>query len=222
MLQAGCGGGFSGPSGPAEIALSSPLQELDAGAETTARVEVTDFSGRELPDAAVLWETSDPEVASVTPSDANGQTARIVAGQKDGPVTITVRSGTQTATLTLSVRGPQRPPISFSQEILPIYNRSCALPDCHGQPEEVAAEGLLLDAEHAYAQTVGVPALQTRGNGVLRIEPGQPDRSYVIAKIRGTHRQIGGVGAVMPLDGSLPQADLEKIIRWVEAGAPNN
>lgn len=221
-LLIGCGGRFSGPPGPAEIVLTAMQQELESGAETLAQVEVTDFSGRELPDAAIVWESSDPDIAAVTPANPGGHSARIVAGRKGGPVTITARSGTQSASLNLTVKGPQAPPISFAQEIQPIFTRSCALPDCHGPPEEFAAQELLLDPGNSYAQTVGVRAVQVRNADVKRIEPGDPDRSYLVAKIRGTHRQLGGVGAPMPLDGSLPAEDLEKIVRWVEAGAPNN
>lgn len=187
-----------------------------------ARAAITDFSGRDLPKEAVQWESSDPQVASVTPADPTGQTARITAGEKGGPVTITARAGDRSATLSLTVKGPTAPPVSFAQDIQPIFTRSCALPDCHGDPEEFAAEGLVLTPGRSYENSVGVPAAQVRAGNVLRIEPGQPDRSYLLAKIRGTHRQLGGVGARMPLDGSLPEEDMQKIARWIEAGAPNN
>ena len=218
----GCGGGFSGPSGPAEMALSSPVQNLEAGAETQASVEITDFSGRELPKASVTWETSDPDIAQPIPLTPTGQSARILAGQKGGQVTITAKSGDQSATLVLNVTGPKAPEISYARDIQPIYTRTCALPDCHGQPEETAGGDLLLEPENSYANTVGVKAVQVRSRTVLRIEPGQPDNSYLIAKIRGTHRQLGGTGARMPQDGTLPEGDLEKIVKWVQAGSPNN
>lgn len=219
----GCGGGrFSGPSGAAGITLSGVAAELQAGTETLARADVTDFSGRPLPDAAVTWESSDPEAVIPIPVDTMGRSARIVAGQKNGPVTLTARAGAQTATLSLTVTGAKPPPISFARDIQPIFTRSCAIPDCHSGDEEFVSGGILLEEGRSYSQSVGVPALQVRNGSVLRVEPGNPDRSYLVAKIRGTHRALGGSGAQMPLDGSLPAEDLQKILRWVEEGAPNN
>jgi hypothetical protein len=216
----GCGGGhFSGPSGADAISLSAPTTTLDAGAETQVSAEVTDFAGRLLPNATVTWEVSDPEMATVT---ASGQSAKIVAGQKGGTVTVTARSGAKTAQFDLTVKGAQPVAISFSKDIQPIFNRSCALPDCHAGPEELAGEGMVLAEGVSYNHIVKVPANQVFETTVNRIEPGDPDHSYLVAKLLGTHRDLGGSGSKMPLDGTLPDADLQKIIQWVKDGALNN
>jgi hypothetical protein len=56
-----------------------------------------------------------------------------------------------------------------------------------------------------------------------RIEPGEPDNSYLVYKIQGNQASVGGVGQRMPLSGCcLSQDQIETIRAWVEAGAENN
>jgi hypothetical protein len=220
FCAAGCGGAFSGPSGPAEIVLTLPVSELEAGQQTQAVVEVNDFSGRPLPQAPVTWETSNPDVMTAVPVNATAQTVSLVAGSQGGTVMITARAGDRSISRELTVRDAGPVVLSFEGDIQPIFDRSCALPDCHGDPEEFAGEGLVLKPGKSYDLLVNVHASQVRSGDVLRVEPGNPDRSYLVAKIRGTHTQLGGRGAPMPLDGSLPEGDLEKIVQWIMAGAP--
>jgi hypothetical protein len=35
-------------------------------------------------------------------------------------------------------------------------------------------------------------------------------------------RMTGEIGPTMPLSGSLPQSDIDLVIRWIEEGAHNN
>jgi hypothetical protein len=212
----GCGGHFSGPSGPQEITLSAPVASLDSGQQTTITAAVTDFSGRALSDASVTWEISDSSLATLTPA---GQTARLTAGSSGGTVTVTARAGNQTAQTQFIIQGAV---LSFAKDIQPIFSRSCALAGCHSGPVDEAAEGMTLDPGVSYENIVGAEAIEVRQGVVHRIEPGQPDRSYLVAKLRGTYEQLGGEGSPMPLEGSLPAADLDKIVKWVESGAPNN
>ncbi|HSG63732.1 MAG TPA: hypothetical protein VLD39_01985, partial [Gammaproteobacteria bacterium] len=57
-----------------------------------------------------------------------------------------------------------------------------------------APEGLRLDAANSYALLVGVPSQQE--SGFLRVEPGDPENSYVIMKLEGR----AGSGQRMPAD----------------------
>ncbi len=219
----GCGGGrFSGPSGPQAMTLESPPDSLPAQGSVNVTVEVTDFSGRPMTTAQVTWETSAPEVVAVSPAIPTGQTAHLAAGPKDGPATITARSGGQVAAFTVTVSGNRPRPLSFSADIQPIFTRSCAQPDCHGGDPANAGEALLLEPANSYDQIVNVPARQVRSGKVMRVLPGQPDASYLLAKMRNTQKNLGGHGSQMPREGDVPAEDLAKIARWIEDGAQRN
>jgi mono/diheme cytochrome c family protein len=112
--------------------------------------------------------------------------------------------------------------ISFSQQIQPIFTASCALSGCHGsgnlQPPE---KPMNLSAGQAYTNTVNVSSAQL--GSMDRIEPGQPDQSYLVHKIQGTHLQVGGSGVRMPAGGSpLSQSQIDLIRTWIAQGAANN
>jgi len=57
-----------------------------------------------------------------------------------------------------------------------------------------------------------------------RVEPGEPDRSWLIVKLEGTHERIGReAGDRMPRSGPLlTQDEIDVIRQWIEEGAQNN
>lgn len=78
-----------------------------------------------------------------------------------------------------------------------------------------APEGLQLDAAHSYALLVGVPS--TEQPNVKRVNPGNPDSSYIVLKLQGSS---GITGARMPFGGPyLPQSTIDVIRQWISAGA---
>jgi hypothetical protein len=84
---------------------------------------------------------------------------------------------------------------------------------CHSGA--AAPLGLRLDAGASYALLVNAPS--TEVPAVLRVDPGNPDASYLIQKLEGT----AAVGARMPLGGPpLPQDTIAVIRQWVLEGAP--
>lgn len=96
-----------------------------------------------------------------------------------------------------------------------IQRRGCSAGTCHGN----GAGNMTLTANAAanYAEWVNVPAAAE--NTFLRVEPGNPDDSYVVIKLEG--RQT--VGQRMPRGGSaLDNIDLTNIRNWISNGAPNN
>ncbi len=74
--------------------------------------------------------------------------------------------------------------------------------------------GLRLDAANSYDLLVGVAAVQQAG--LLRVDPGNPDQSYLIQKLEGS----AAVGGQMPL-GSPPltQSEIDVIRQWISDGA---
>ena len=109
---------------------------------------------------------------------------------------------------------PIAPPVqSAFQEIQDtIFTPICT--QCH--IGATAPQGMRLDAANSYAMIVGVPSNEVPG--LMRINPGNPDASYLVQKIQGT----AAVGVRMPANGPpyLTQAQIDLIRSWVAAGAP--
>jgi hypothetical protein len=94
-----------------------------------------------------------------------------------------------------------------------IFTPRCALAGCHAAPQP--AEGMDLGPGQAYAHLVGVPSNQRQE--LLRVEPGAPDESYLILKLRGTDI----VGERMPFGGPyLSTEEINGVASWILAGAP--
>jgi hypothetical protein len=122
-----------------------------------------------------------------------------------------------------STSPPSQTAISFAQSVQPIFTRCVG---CHGS--QPAGKPMSLAPGAAYANTVNVQALQTETSSLLdRIEPGNPDASYLVHKIQGTHTSatVGGSGGRMPVGctgaSCLSDADVQLIRRWISAGAAN-
>lgn len=112
---------------------------------------------------------------------------------------------------------PEGAAFTFAQVQAQIFTPTCAKAGCHSA--SAGAGGLVLEAGRSHGQIVNRPAV---GNSSLDlIEPGSPDRSYLIKKLRG---DPDITGAPMPLDnpGSLTREQMDGIVGWVLAGAPNN
>ena len=78
-----------------------------------------------------------------------------------------------------------------------------------------APQGLRLDAANSYAMLVNVASNEV--GSLLRVNPGNPDQSYIVQKIQGT----AAVGGRMPLgQAQLPQDRIDLIRGWIAAGAP--
>lgn len=115
------------------------------------------------------------------------------------------------------LEAPEGQAFTFAQIQAQIFTPTCAKAGCHAASS--ASGEMVLEAGQAYGQIVNRPAV---GNSSLdRIEPGDPERSYLIKKLRG---DPDITGARMPLDnpGSLTQEQMDGIVGWVLAGAPNN
>ncbi len=111
-------------------------------------------------------------------------------------------------------------PVSLSRDVQPILDRYCVACHLYESPQG----GLLLEAGDTHAATVDVPSTQAP---LPRVAPGDPERSYLVHKLRGTQLQVGGSGAPMPFNADtgtsgLATDELEVIEAWIRAGAPDN
>jgi hypothetical protein len=106
--------------------------------------------------------------------------------------------------------------VSLSEKVQAIFDSHCI--QCHdnGDPEE----GQDLEQDSAYSAIVHVPSREAPA--LHRIEPGNPDRSYLYHKIAGTQTAAGGSGARMPKGGKLSDAEIQTIRDWIAQGALDN
>lgn len=113
---------------------------------------------------------------------------------------------------------PPVPPvtvISLSKDVQPIFNASCV--GCHSGANP---SGLNIAAASAFGNLVNVKSSQSP---LMRVAPRDPDKSYLIIKLKGTQAQAGGSGERMPLNKpALSDAQIETISRWISIGAPQN
>jgi hypothetical protein len=97
---------------------------------------------------------------------------------------------------------------------------SCASSYCHSGNPPLAAP-MTLEALEAYDAMVNVKASQAPA--MMRVEPFNPEGSYLIHKLRGTARSVGGNGTRMPLNkGKLDEQLIVIIEEWISRGAPND
>ncbi|HUE30931.1 MAG TPA: hypothetical protein VMR79_08640 [Verrucomicrobiae bacterium] len=119
---------------------------------------------------------------------------------------------------------PATPSVSFSMDIQPIFNRSCALVSCHSGAVPAQAQDLTAGA--AYRQLVNVAS--TEQPRLKRVKPGEPNNSYLVRKIEGGPN-ISGVlmpngCPSSPASGAqcLTADEIAAIVQWVTECAPNN
>lgn len=102
--------------------------------------------------------------------------------------------------------------VSFSKDIQSILNDNCVV--CH--QAGAAPDGLRLDDEVSYSMLVGRKSTQSK---LARVQPGAPEASYLLLKLKGTHAAKGGKGGLMPPGGGLDPKAIDRIRFWIASGA---
>jgi hypothetical protein len=100
---------------------------------------------------------------------------------------------------------------NFSEIQANVFTPDCARSGCHagGAP----AADLNLEAANSYAMLVGIQSSQDAA--VQRVEPGDPDNSYLVQKLEGT----ASSGQQMAPGAPLPQVEIDVIRQWISDGA---
>jgi hypothetical protein len=199
-------------AGPADG--TGPVIFFLCSADPAAPVDVPD-----CPPAAGGEVRGTLTAAALTPQPAAGVAtfADAVAALLRGGTYVNVHTP---ANASGEIRGQLVPPepvpdVSFAMDIQPIFNANCS---CHLFE---ASGGLSLAEGQSYANLVGVPSSQVPS--LNRVQPGDPDNSYLFMK------QIGApsiVGDRMPLDYPTffdQNPDLLELERqWILGGALDN
>ena len=97
-----------------------------------------------------------------------------------------------------------------------IFDTNCALSGCHagGNPRV----GMSLEDGLAFSNIVNVVSVER--SDLLRVDPGNPEQSYLLKKVRG---DADIVSARMPLGrDALSDDDIELIRQWIADGALDN
>ncbi len=103
-------------------------------------------------------------------------------------------------------------PVRLPEVHARVFARACA--PCH---TERVSGGLSLRERPELRDALVAPA--TQATDVLRVQPGDPERSYLWLKLHDRQDEVGGLGVRMPLGGTLEAADLALLRRWIEDGA---
>ena len=112
---------------------------------------------------------------------------------------------------------------SFDRIQRQIFNQSCAVGGCHDSESASTAGGLLLEMGASYPGLVDVPPFNgaARAGGLLLVDTGDPENSFVLHKLEGT--LAPGFGRRMPADGPRIAGHLRALIReWIASGAPED
>lgn len=121
-----------------------------------------------------------------------------------------------------------KPPVSFSKDVMPIFQASCAFSTCHGSTVG-PANGVFLgkDAARVHAAIVGV-----RGDELTTmpfVTAGDPRASYLMRKMDGSQCALdaqcsgGSCQTSMPKnEGLLDVGTRDTVRRWIAQGAKND
>jgi hypothetical protein len=118
------------------------------------------------------------------------------------------------------------PVVSFKSDVMPIIDQSCAFGSCHGGANSGNLTMPKGDATTTRTNLVGVAAPQLPS--MKLVEPGAPDKSYLMKKIDGDictlkDQCIGECSDTMPQSNDLlPVPERDAIRRWIAQGAADN
>jgi hypothetical protein len=98
-----------------------------------------------------------------------------------------------------------------------IFTPRCAMPTCHDSASNMG--DLVLEPATSFQELVDVMPfnINARNAGLLRVDPGNPDDSFLVIKLEGPPIEFG---FRMPLTGDpLSAEDIQLIRDWITAGA---
>lgn len=115
--------------------------------------------------------------------------------------------------------GPQTS--TFQRIQAEVFDVSCSSDSCHSSFGQ--AGDMILDTDHSWdALILHEPANPiAAAHGWMRVMPGEPEQSFLVAKL--THTLAAGEGLGMPYNAAPLEAGTIEIIKaWIAAGAPKD
>ena len=112
-------------------------------------------------------------------------------------------------------------PATLSSMQTDIFALSCAVSGCHDNRANPAGQLSMSSVQATYAGLVNRNS--TEAVNLKLVAPADPDHSYLVDKLTGTHLLVGGTGRQMPQDAApLSSDDINRIINWINDGAQVN
>ncbi len=207
------------PSGAPSDDTTDPTVEItapDASAAVSGVVNVTADASDDVGVTEVRFFAGGTQIGSDTtaPYSASWDTTTVT----DGDVTLTAEAedaaGNVGTSVEVSVTVANGSGITLAQIQQSVFTPICS--GCHTGPTSSTLPGgmNLSNTQASFEALVGVASLQVPA--LQRVEPGDPDASYLIDKLEDTQT----VGARMPFGGQpLPQATIDQIRAWIADGA---
>lgn len=207
QIQQWIADGAPGPAGP-----SQPTPTLSPQPTVTLTATPT-----ETPTGtAVPTVTATPTLTATPSLTATGT----LAATSTPTVTPTLtRTATATATASASPTATLDPQSTLASLQQNIFTPSCAVMFCHDS--QTRSGNLMLTTDTSFGELVGqVPDNEAaRTRGLLRVDPGNPDNSFLITKVMMTTFDID-LGSPMPLVGNhLTATEIEQLRAWILRGA---
>lgn len=196
------------------VALISPGNPVSG--TVTLEADASDDTGvvevRFLADGELIAADSEApySVEWDTTSAANGEVVLTAEAEDD--------AGNVGTSANVAVTVDNAEPVSFAAIQGSVFGPICS--GCHTGPTGNTLPGgmNLTSVANSYAALVGVASIQQPA--LQRVEPGNPDDSYLVRKLEGGP---GITGTQMPQGGPfLDQATIDEIRQWISDGAPNN
>jgi hypothetical protein len=159
--------------------------------------------------------TVDEVVDAVGAALGNGGACDAMDFDDDGVVSVSDVVAAVHSALYGCASEPPTATLAFIQDT--IFTPRCAVASCHDSA--VQSGDLVLESGSSYAELVGVaPDVDVaRDAGLLRVDPGVPENSFLLIKLQDPPLIYG---SPMPLVGDPLSADEIALIRaWIAAGA---
>lgn len=154
---------------------------------------------------------------STSPYSVDWDTTTVANGQVSLTAEADDAAGNTGVSAAVQVTVDNPVPVTLTDIQATVFGPRCS--GCHSGPtgNNLPSGMNLSDSNASHAALVDVSSLQV---AMDRVEPGNPDNSYLIRKLEGGP---GIVGSRMPQGGPfLDQATIDMIRQWISDGAPNN
>ncbi len=160
--------------------------------------------------------TSNTATATSVPVDTATRTATVTGSPPPTSTATVTPSTTETPTASPSPTVTATPgPFAQVQQI---FNQSCVGAFCHDV--QGRSGNVVLVEGQSYTELVGVQPdnRNARTAGLLRVDPGNPDNSFLVVKLEGPPPPMG---SRMPFgQPPLSASEIQVIRDWITAGAP--